>query len=402
MFIESIKKMSWMFLVQLFMYPVQLLFIPYLISQIGYKQYGIYILYLAIFNYVIAFVDFGMGVSLQSSFGSLDKKQKQEKLSLIFGLKYVIFLLSLVILILISFLTEIEGYKIFLVSGWGLFAIYSSDFFYLAEFLNKQYFFRQLFQKIIFICFVLILFIFDKSVDNILIALSLSYLFSILQTLYILKKHDYQLSPIFNVKEFIKLLRENFSFLLNSFASTGLSTVNVLVITKFLGNSLAGNFSILESLNRVALSLISSMESVLYPLFSKERSSSQVFFFGKLIVIIYPLISVFIFVFRAFIFDFFKVSIDLTSVLTIMLLTLCIDSFSRHIGYNTLGAIGKGKLVNISNIVGLGSYFIFYGILSYYVEHSLLLVAYNYCAVVTFIFVIRLYYNIKFRKIILK
>ena len=83
MFIESIKKMSWMFLVQLFMYPIQLLFIPYLISQIGYEEYGIYIFYMAIFNYVIAFVDFGMAVSLQSSFGRLDKKQKQEKLSLV-------------------------------------------------------------------------------------------------------------------------------------------------------------------------------------------------------------------------------------------------------------------------------------------------------------------------------
>jgi PST family polysaccharide transporter len=402
---NKLKNIGWMFLMQILVYPIQLLIIPFLINELGIETYGNYVYYLAVVGILIPIIDFGTSISLQVNFSNLDKKSKQIIISEIIGFKlFIVFIISFFICFLLL-ITEVLDYSILILAGWVIYSIFSSDFYYLAELKNKNLFLRQLYQKILYFASVFPLIYITGSAEAAFFCLSLSYLFSTYITYSDLRRDGYNLVPIFSLNSIKNTFKNNILYFTNNFANVGFSSVNVYFIEFNLGFKAVGNFSILESLNRACLSFITSINSVLFPLLSKEMNK-KFFLQGLIILPIYIAISFVIYLNRQLIFDFFKVDSIFDSTIIIMLVVLCLDALSKFLGYNFLGSIGKGNLVNITNIIGITSYYPVYLIL----KHNLIykfewntdvdIFALTYLICITLVLSMRIYFNYKYLKIV--
>ncbi len=396
---KNLINVWWMFLMQIFVYPIQLFIIPYLISNLGIASYGSYVVYLAIVGILIPFIDFGTSISLQVGFSNLDKKSKQIVISELIGFKLAIAFIIICVMFFLKLTFNSFSWNIFYLLGWIIYSVYSCDFYYLSELKNKKLFLRQFYQKLFFFSSVFVLLFLYNSVQIVLMCLSFSYIMITYLTYKDFKKYGYHLSPTFSFKAILNTLKNNLLYFANNFATVGFSSINTYFIEYNLGSKAIGRFSVLESLNRACLSLISSINSVLFPLLSKEINK-KLFLKGLLIFPIYICISFIIYLNRKLIFDFFKIDYIEDSTVVIMLIVLCFDALSRFLGYNFLGSIGKGNIVNVTNIIGLISYFPIYFILknNFKLETDFNLFAITYLISITIVLTTRIYHNYYYLK----
>tara|TARA_B110000977_G_C11009141_1_gene466964 strand:- start:111 stop:1310 length:1200 start_codon:yes stop_codon:yes gene_type:complete len=396
---KNLINVGWMFLMQILVYPIQLLIIPYLIHNLGVDSYGSYVVYLAIVGVLMPFIDFGTSISLQVGFLHLDREGKQQLISELIGFKLSIVLVIIIVISLLILIFDSFSWSIFGLFGWVIYAIYSSDFYFLAELKNKNLFLRQFYQKCSFFSVVFLLLFLFNAVETVLLSLSVSYLIVTVYTIKDISRDGYHVFPIFSTKSIRNILKNNLLYFANNFATVGYNSINTYFIQTSLGSMAIGRFSILESVNRACLSLITSVNSVLFPLLSKE-TNKKLFLKFLMIVPAYLIIAAVIYLNRKYIFLFFKIDRIEDSTVLIMLTVLCLDALSRFLGYNFLGAIGKGNIVNVTNLIGLASYVPVYFILKLNViwEKDFNLFATTYLISIIIVLSMRVYYNIKYFK----
>ena len=380
---------------QILVYPIQLFIIPYLINSLGIESYGNYVFSLAVIGIIIPLIDFGTSISLQVGFSVLDKKSKQKKISELIGFKLIIASTVTTLFFFLILFFNLFSWNIFCLGGWVIYAIFSCDFYYLAELKNKKLFIRQLIQKVVFFVFVFPFVFLFNSVETVFLCLSLSYIIVAYFTFNDLKKYGFHLYPIFSTKSIVKNFKINLLYFINNIATAGFASINTYFIDYNLGSKAVGKFSVLESLNRACLSLVSSLNSVLFPMLSKKMNKKY-FIAGFTILPIYIIISFIIYYNKKLIFQFFKIDHFDDSTLIIMLTILSLDALSKFLGYNFLGSIGKGNIVNISNIIGLCSYLPVYFLLKHNIlwESDFNLYAITYLTSLIIVMIIRLYFNI--------
>lgn len=392
---SNLKNVGWMFLMQIMVYPIQLLLIPILSGVLGSEGYGEYIYGISVIGLTIPLIDFGTTIHFQSIINKLTHHEKEILISNTLGLKTILFAISIFFIFAFIFFSEIKNLSIFLLIGWPVFSIISMDFVYLAELKNQELFKRQFIQKIVFFVTVLPLIQIFNSVNFLFICLSLSYIPSALITLRDLKKFGFNVNWKCQ-RNFIKnTLKSNILYFINNFTNIGFSSINILFIKNFFGLNYVASFSILESLSRACISLVTSINSVVYPLMSKEINKQYLKKGIWVVISLYTPICLFLYLFRGNLYTFFKLPIIDDSIIIVMLAVLLLDATSRFLEYNFLGAIGKGNIANTSNLIGLISYIPIWQLLLQIMENSLLLFALTYLCSLFIVLSIRMYYNYK-------
>lgn len=352
---------------QIFSYVLPLLTLPYLVRVLGVETFGLISFATAFIIFFNILVDYGFNLSAtrEVSIHREDKEKITQIYSSVLTIKFILTILSFIILSFIVFIfdkfnSHIELYLITFLSvvGQAFFPIW-----YFQGMEKMRYItIINISSKVIF---TIAIFIFvHKESDYLLVPLfnGLGVLFGSLYAIYIIKKdfkQDFILQGLVNIRKYFV---DSTIYFLSSFSAMTYTSFNVVILGFFTNNTMVGYFSIAEKLYMALKSLYLPIIQVLYPYISKQRNLimyKKIFF---LVLIINFLCIILLFTLNNFIFNilFGNLSSIVIEIFNIFLITMFFVAPSMLFGHPLLGALGYIKDANYS--VVLASLFYIIGI----------------------------------------
>ena len=352
--IENFSALTFM---QLLNYILPFITLPYLARVLTIEGYGVYIFSLSFIQYFIIIVNFGFDLSgtREISINRNNSKKLSEIFSSILIIKFILMLISFIILILlILFVPTIKEYwyvhllMFLMVFGNMLLSIF------IYQGLEKMKFITIL-NASIKIFFTLSIFIFVKDQNDLaLVALlnSIGYIIVGIISLIIITSVINIKLKIPSKESIVSQLKNSAQFFWSRIAVSMYTTSNTFVIGLILGPVAAGFFGTADKLFRGVVSLYQPLNSVLYPYIAHSKNISLYKKLFKISTISNIFIVLLVFLFSDFIINLiFGEGYGESAVLLKMFMFAAIYMMpSILMGYPLLGALGYTKEVNNSVI----------------------------------------------------
>ena len=343
-------------------YLLPLVTLPYLVRVLGPEKFGLIAFAQAFVGYFQIITDYGFNLSAtrEVSIHRESKEKVSEILSSVMVIKFLLLLLSLVIIssIIITFEKFRQDWLIyyftfFMVLGQVLFPVW----FFQGMERMKYITFLNILAKLIF---TVAIFVFiKKESDYLYVPLlnSSGYIIAGLLALWIVFK-DFNIE--FKMPRYESLkhnLEEGWIFFkTNTFISAYRET-NVFVLGLVSNNIITGYYSIAERILKAVQSLQSPIGQALYPVFctkySEDKKSFKLYHFKylKLIILIYALINVFIMLFSNNIIKLIAGNFIYESALDLRILSVVILVGGLNYYFGILGLIPLKHEKFFSNFV---------------------------------------------------
>ena len=392
-------------LLQTFTYILPLLTLPYLVRVLGVENFGLVMFAQAFIIFFNILVDFGFNLSAtrEVSINRDDKEKITEIFSSVMSIKFILIIVSFVILSVVVF--SFEKFS----SNWELYLL--TFLMIIGQALFPVWYFQGL-ERMKYITivnitskliFTLAIFAFIQNEDDyMLVPLlnGLGFIVGGIYSLWIIYKHFHQ-KFIFQSKETIMIhFKDSSRFFLSRLAASIYTTANAFVLGLFTNNTMVGYYSISEKLYMGLQSLYGPIAQTLYPYVAKERNIS---IFKK---IFYSVISVniigvtFLYFFGEFIFSLLftqEIGLESIKVFYILLVANLMTVPSILLGYPFLAALGYTKEANNSVVFGSLIYIFLVISLVIFSKISIYNIAYMIIITELFIFLYRTQKVIKYK-----
>jgi PST family polysaccharide transporter len=250
---------------------------PYLIRVLEKDIYGLIVLCQGIISYLVVIVNFGFNISgtKEISIHRNNKNKLNEIVSTLFAIKFVLLILSTVILsILIHFIPQLKSEKTLLfLCMWMCFYEFIFPVWYYQGIEQMKYItFFTLASRLTFLVFIFILI---KGKEDYLILPIINGVGAIiagLLSLYIIFiKHKIKLILVSSKK--IKLyLYEGFVLFLTNAVTVFKDKTNILFVGSFIGTGAVAEFDLAIKIKDLLLTPITLLNQAVYPKISKEKN----------------------------------------------------------------------------------------------------------------------------------
>ena len=382
-----------------------MLTLPYLLSVLGGEKYGLIVFAQAINAYFQIFVNFGFDISALQRVSECreEKKEISKIVSSVYIIKGGFVLLSYTILVLIVLIFYKEADLIILL-------LFSSHLF-LMDWLFPQWYYAAI-EKMKFITIInaipkvvfigLIFFIIKKPEDFILVPIIqffgvvASGIITFIMLVRVEKINFSWQSKSYLISDFNKSL----PFFFSRASSVFNLRTNAVLIGSFLGMSQVAIYDVAVKVTEAGKIPFNILNQAFFPKMIISRNIKllkRIINFSFLAGILIYLI---IFFSDSFIISFFNANQKLSGVLHIICLCIPIASISYHLGNCGLVALGKKKAFNQSVFFGTLVYLITVGMLFSFNKVSLLTLSLAVLIVDLSILIFRIYfsYNLLYAK----
>jgi len=350
---------------QVFSYVLPLLTLPYLVRVLGVEKFGLVMFAQAFIMFFNIFVDFGFNLSAvrEISIHRDDKEKLTEIFSSVMIIKFILILISLIILTVIVFSFDkfkndkILYYLTFLVViGQAMFPVW-----YFQGIEKMKYItIINITSKLLF---TIAIFIFiHKQNDYILVPVfnGLGFLVGGGLSLWIIFKYFNQKFIFQNVQTLWLYFKESSHFFLSRVAVTIYTSMNTFILGLFTNNTIVGYYSIAEKLYIAYHSFFQPLVQTLYPYIAKYKDImkfQKIYFFVKginllLLIFVYFLAPDLVYLIAG------KEIYQSVEAFRQFLIVLVIVIPSILIGYPFLAALGYKWYANYSVIFGSIAHFI--------------------------------------------
>jgi len=273
-------------------YILPLITIPYLLRVLGPTKIGLIAFSQAIIEYFQILVDYGFSLSAtrEISINRDDKNKVSEIFSSVMIIKFVLFLLSLIIMsiIVFSFAKFRQNWLIYyftvaVVLGQTLFPIW---FFQGIEKM-KYITFLNVISKIIYVIFIFI--IVKKSSDYLYVPLisGISYIIAGILALWIVLTKFGVSFKIVSLEKLKIQLKDGWHIFVSQISITLLSNTNIFVLGLFTNNTIVGYYSVADKLIRAMIDFQIPIINSIYPYMAKlikDDINKAISFIKKLLV----------------------------------------------------------------------------------------------------------------------
>lgn len=351
-----LKNFSFLTILQLFLLLSPLITFPYLIDVLGKDCYGLIISAQVLVSYFSLIIEFGTnGVCAKYvSINRDDKNILSEIVCSILLLKFILFLLSFFVYVLI--VVAVPDYR----SHWLFFLLmYSLTF---NELLFPQYYFQGMERmgvitilNISFKCiFILLIFVVIKHIDDYIfmpILYGVGHLIVGLISLYIIFYKDHLKFYAPNKHILLRYVKEAGVIFSTDIITTIKDKLNYLFIGEFISMGDVVIYDLAIKINGLITRPVNILASVLFPSLAKERNIQKLKKTLVLAFICVLALVVLVNVFLDYIVMFFlHEQIDCNPIRLFSLAPLFL-SLSYMLGYNFLLAFGHNKVLLNSIIV---------------------------------------------------
>ena len=339
-------------------YLLPLITLPYLVRVLGPEKFGLIMFAQAFIQYFVILTDYGFNLSAtrEISIHRDNKEKVSEIFSSVMIIKFSLLIISFIILTFIVFSFEkfrkdwLIYYLTFgMVVGQVLFPIW---FFQGIEKMKYITFLNILAKSI----FTIAIFVFvHKISDYIYVPLlnSLGFIIAGILALLIVFKGFKTNFHIPNHSIIFNYLKESTQFFLSRISVSLYTISNTFTIGLFLGNTMAGLYSIAEKIYYALIGIYQPLNDVLYPYMSKKKNISffKKIFFVVLILSILLWLIIFFFsndIIRILYGNNFIISSNLLKLFTLLGLIMVPAIL---LGYPFVAAIGYPQYANYSVMV---------------------------------------------------
>lgn len=358
-FLESITSL---YILQFTNQIFPVIMIPYLTRTLGMGNYGIFQFGLIFANYLYILIDYGYSLSAPRDIVRI-KKDLPKLSKYFFNVQYskifLFFLCGGIVFILFSIFDVFNLYEpicwIFLIFVFG--QITFPVWFFQGMENIKVSSIMSLIMKVLQLVIILVLIQNDNDLFlAAYIFASLTLLQSFISFIFIIIKYKLTIKKP-KYKEIISSLRTGWILFISQASTTLFSNLNVIILGAFATPEIVGSYALGERIVRTAVSLISPLNRVIYPLASKRFSCSEelgVKFVSKILksgIIIFSLVSIVLFVLAIPITKLFTNSyISDTSLVIRILSILPLSIFLNNMFGNQI-MLNIGKENTFKNII---------------------------------------------------
>lgn len=269
-----------MSVVQLLQLLTPVLIVPFLITKIGFSNYGNITFIFSIIAYFFSVTDYSFKVSATRDIATNlnNSDAMADIIKNVITTKAIMFIFSIIIIGAITIVyPPLREHGAILICGIVLLAGYtlSTEWFYLGTENTKQYAIIQVVSKLIFLggCVLLIQNQNDYLFYPILLS-STTFLGNLILLLLVVKKHLVSLSSI-NLKEIKFTLRKNFPLFLNQFVPNLYNNSGVVVIGLMTSSTQVGMYDLLKKPVDLITTLISVLSKSIFPFMNRKNSSFE-------------------------------------------------------------------------------------------------------------------------------
>lgn len=339
-------------------YILPLLTLPYLVRVLGVDKFGLVMFAQAFIIFFNILVDFGFNLSAtrEIAVNRDDKEKVTEIFSSVMQIKFILIVISFLLLSIIVFSFEkfsndweLYYFTFLMVIGQAFFPIW-----YFQGMEKMKYItIVNITSKFIF---TIAIFIFVQDEANyILVPIFNGFGFIIggLISLWIVYKEFNQSFIFQSFNNLIPYFRDSSRFFIANFSVTIYTSANAFILGLFTNNTMVGYYSIAEKLFMALKSLYQPVANTLYPYIAKERNIKL---FKKIfysVVVLNLVVIICFYFFGDYVFTLLftqEIGIESIKVFHILLVANLIVVPSILIGYPFLGALGYAKYANMSVI----------------------------------------------------
>ena len=385
---------------QIFTYILPLITLPYLVRVLGTEKFGLVMFAQAFIIFFNIFVDFGFNLSATKDISiHRDNKQKiTEIFSAVMTIKFILLLLSLILLSLVIFtfdkFSKDAGlyYLTFLwVVGQALFPIW-----YFQGMEKMKYItIINITSRVLFTLLVFI--VIQKQSDYIYVPLvnGFGFIVGALLSLRIIHKNFNQSFTLCNIDTLKYYFYESAQFFWSRISLTLYTSANAFILGIFTNNTMVGYYSIAEKLYQAMQQVYQPIVQALYPYVAKHKNIPLFKKIFTLSVLVNILGIILLFFIGQYIFDLLfteAIGEESLHVFHILLIAAIVVVPSILLGYPFLAALGYAKYANMSVIYGSIFHLLGLGVLILFKQVSIYNVALLVIATEVLVFSIRLYW----------
>ena len=344
-------------LLQTFTYILPLLTLPYLVRVLGVENFGLVMFAQAFIMFFNILVDFGFNLSAtrEVSINRDDKEKITEIFSSVMSIKFILIIVSFVILSVVVF--SFEKFS----SNWELYLL--TFLMIIGQALFPVWYFQGL-ERMKYITivnitskliFTLAIFAFIHNEDDyMLVPLlnGLGFIVGGIYSLWIISKHFHQ-KFIFQSKEAIMIhFKDSSQFFLSRLSVSIYTSTNAFVLGIFTNNTMVGYYSIAEKLYSAMQGVYQPIINTVYPYLSKNKN---ILFYTKLFVVICVMNITGVIIVYLFSVEIIDIMFNIASAEVNTILLIFVTSSILHVpaillGYPLLAAFGYPKYANLSVI----------------------------------------------------
>ncbi|EDM23179.1 flippase [Caminibacter mediatlanticus] len=359
-------------------YILPLITFPYLIRVLGVEKYGLLAFANATIAYFNILTDYGFNLTAtrEVSIYRDDKEKLIEIFSSVMTIKFILTILSLILLTILVFNFEKfrkDAIIYYLTFGIVIGQILFPQWFFQGMERMKYITFLNITAKIIFTIAIFVFIHKESDYWKVPLISSLGFIIAGILALYIIFK-DFKIKfKIQRLSTLIWYLKDGWHLFLSSFAGSFYRNFNTLVLGFLTNNLFVGYYSIAERVIKIIQSLQTIVGNTLFPFFSKKISENKYYFYEttkkyiKVIFISYLFASILTFIGSKYIIYLIEGAYDKHSILDlqIMSIVILVGGFNYYFGVLGLITMGYKKefskaiiITGVSNI--LLSFFLVY------------------------------------------
>lgn len=351
-----LANFSYISILQVFILLTPLITYPYLTRVLGTNLYGLVITAQILASYAIIIVRFGFdSVSARHiSIHREDVKFLSKIMASIFAIRFVLWLLCLVVYIIVILLIPIyrQHILLFLFSyGWTLSTLLFPQFFFQGIERMKYITFISLGIQLIFIALIFLTIRAPEDYLYVPLLQSIGYLLGGLVSIYLIY-NKYQLTIVKPAKEDVHYF---FRDALPLFATDAISTIkdkfNYLLLGLFVSMSDVVLYDVGSKLTNLIMQPFSIVNTVIFPKMAKNKSNSQFIKIGMLIFAVTCLVFILINIcLEPVVFFLVGKSVELLPI-RVFLVSSIFLSIGAYIAYNLLVARGYNRYMFYSIVI---------------------------------------------------
>jgi len=378
-----------------------LITLPYLVQTLGAEKFGLINFTLSIIMYFHILVGFGFDLSATRaiSINKEDKKEVSKIFSTVMLIKFILLLVSFLILslLILSFDVFAENAMLYYATfGLVLGNLLFPGWLFQGMEDMKYITYINLVTRILFTVFIFVLV--KDSTDYIYVPLlnSLGTIFGGIYSLWLIPK-IFKVTFTLPSKEMVmSLFKESLHFFLSRVANNGSRFYATTIIGMTFGNTIVGYYSMIEKLYYAFLSLGGIVSQTIFPYMSRTKNLQ---FFKKILlslsvgalVILVPLL----YFHQEFLFLVFSIEDEMLNLLFILMFSGAIlGIINALMGYPLLAAFGYINHANNSLIYASIIYIIYITIAAFIVK-NIYVVAFSVVIYDLFALLFRIYYIYK-------
>jgi len=342
---------------------VPLITFPYLIKTLGSENYGLVMWAWSIINFFILFINFGFNLSITKhiSIHRENKEKISEIVSTTLFAKFILFLFSLIIFILILMtIPKINLYQdLFIYTFMFTFAETMMPIWYFQGIEKMKY--TAIITSFIKIFFTVMVFLVIQKEDDYLkvpLLYTLSSAISTIFAYYIIFGKNKVILQRPKISEAYLYIKNSTALFLSNSVSVIKESLSIIIIEQYIGLSAVAFYDIAQKFVNILITPFHIVATVLYPHLAKTKDFKilkRTMLYTGLISILLYCVTVF-FNSQIVIFLYGQNNTEIISLLNILAISIIFANLASLLGTNGLVVVGENKKLLWSSLFGAVSF----------------------------------------------